>query len=533
MSKSDLPDAALPSLTPQRATTVDDLLARAAEVYGDRVAIVDGEHRYTYAQVRADAQAFARGLNALGLTPGDRVAIWLPNCVEWVVAFFGAAIAGAVVVPLNTGLVGAEVAYQIRQSGAAVVIAASSFRSRNLVEEALSAAGPDSTATIVAVGKSASPGATPWTEVANSDGPDPDYTSARNDPVVMLYTSGTTGSPKGAVHTHRFLGSLLSAADRMELSQDDCVVLYLPLFHVYALMAGLILMTSAGARLVLMAQFDGPKSLAMMEAEKASIVYGVPTTYIDQLRDLSIADYDLSTIRLSITPFARDLAERVRAHFGFCANSFGMTETASMAFLPSMQDPADIAMDTVGRPLDGMEARIVDTDLGTPVGNGEAGLLQLRGPQIMSHYHDKPDETNKAFAEDGWFRTGDVARLDRAGNLTFVGRSGDHFKVGGEFVDPVDVETALQSHHLVERAAVVGVPDARLGHVVHAWVKLRPSADGEVPDNIAHDLIAHARSLVAFFKVPRAVHVVSDLPVTPSGKVQKFKLTESLSKGES
>jgi len=319
----------------------------------------------------------------------------------------------------------------------------------------------------------------------------------------------------------------------MELTADDCVVLYLPLFHVYALMAGLVLMTAAGARLALMAQFDSTTSLAMIAAERATIVYGIPTTYIDQLNDPTIDSGDLSSIRLSITPFARDLAERVRARFGFCANSFGMTETASMAFLPTLQDPPDVAMGTVGRPLDGLQARIIDPDTGTPVEAGESGLLQLRGPQIMSHYHDKPDESAEAFDDGGWFRTGDIARLDSAGNLMFIGRSGDHFKVGGEYVDPAEVETALQTHPLVERAAVVGVPDDRLGAVPHAWVTLRPGATPDSAQTLATELIAHARTLVAFFKAPRAVHVVADLPVTPSGKVQKFRLRDSLNKGDS
>jgi fatty-acyl-CoA synthase len=205
-----------------------------------------------------------------------------------------------------------------------------------------------------------------------------------------------------------------------------------------------------------------------------------------------------------------------------------MTETASIAFLPRLNDPPEIAIGTVGRPLEGLDMRIVNPEDGSPVEPGAAGLLQLRGPQVMSEYHNKPEETAKAFDDDGWFRTGDMAQVDAAGNLTFIGRRSDHFKVGGEYVDPAEVEAALQSHPAVERAAVVGVPDDRLGNVTYAWVKFRRTASRDYPETSAEALIEHTRSRVAFFKVPRAVYVVEEFPVTPSGKIQKFKLTDSL-----
>ena len=516
--------------TANGTATVFDLLDRAATVFGDRVAIVDGDRRLSYSEIRDGALAVAHALPTVGVKPGDRVAIWMPNCLEWVLAFFGAVRAGAVVVPLNTGLAGPEAEYQISQSGAVAVFAATNYRSRNLAAEAALIAeksSPD--LKIITVGAEPPEGSVSFDQLAASGVTELGYTSAPDDPFVMLYTSGTTGSPKGAVHTHRFLESLLSVSDRMELTADDCVVLYLPLFHVYALVAGLILLTSAGAKVVLMSQFDAAKSLALMEAEKGTIVYGIPTTYIDQLNDPGIYGYDHSTIRLSITPFSLDLCQRVSARFGYCANTFGMTETASIVFLPEATDPPEIAMATVGRPLEGVQVRIVDPDTRSTVRAGETGLLHLRGPQIMSHYHDKPDETEQAF-EDGWFNTGDLARLDPAGNLIFIGRGGDHFKVGGEYVDPVEVETALQSHPWVERAAVVGIPDERLGFAPHAWVILAPTAPRDLHHAYAATALKeHARARISFFKVPRAIHLVADLPVTPSGKVQKFKLSDNLS----
>ena len=227
-------------------------------------------------------------------------------------------------------------------------------------------------------------GALSWRVIASAP-PTPGslVPAAPDDPVVMLYTSGTTGLPKGAVHTHRFLSSLLSARQRLELGEDDCVVLYLPLFHVYALMAGLVLMTAVGAKLVLMERFDAARSLQLMAAERATVVYGVPTTYIDQLADPAIDATDLSSVRVSITPFAYDLCQRVSARFGVCLNCFGMTETASMALLPRLDDTPETAMGTVGTPLDGLEARIVDEATGASAPAGQPGALHLRGPLII------------------------------------------------------------------------------------------------------------------------------------------------------
>ena len=504
--------------------TVNDVLDHAAQRLGDRIALVDGPSRYTYREVHAQVLRAVGGLRALGVEPGDRVAIWLPNRVEWCVAFFAAVRAGAIVVPLNTGLSVPEASYQFAQSGSTVVVTADEYRSRRLADDALAiSAAAGGVMRVVVVGARVPDGALSWRDIASAPpAPDDPVLAAPDDPVVMLYTSGTTGLPKGAVHTHRFLPSLLSARHRLELSEQDCVVLYLPLYHVYALMAGLVLMTAVGAKVVLMERFDAAKSLELMAAERATVVYGVPTTYIDQLADPAIDATDLSSVRVSITPFPYDLCQRVSARFGVSLNCFGMTETASMALLPRLDDTPETAMRTVGTPLDGLQARIVDEVSGALVSAGHPGALQLRGPLIMKEYWDKPAETAEALDPDGWFRTGDLAQLDQQGNVSFIGRQGDLYRVGGENVDPAEVEAALQSHPFVVRAAVLGIPDARLGHVGHAWVQPRPDLD--VIDVDVDVLRAFIASRLAFFKVPRRIDVIDQLPTTPSGKVQKYKL---------
>jgi acyl-CoA synthetase (AMP-forming)/AMP-acid ligase II len=502
--------------------TVNDVLDHAAQRFGDRIALVDGPSRYTFRDLHAQVLQASDGLRALGVRPGDRVALWLPNRVEWCVAFYAAVRAGAIVVPLNTGLSVPEATYQLAQSGSTVIVTADEYRSRRLADDALAiSATADRALRVVVVGARVPAGALSWYDIASAP-PAPGSLAppAPDDPVVMLYTSGTTGLPKGALHTHRFLPSLLSARQRLELSEEDCVVLYLPLYHVYALMAGLVLMTAVGAKLVLMERFDAARSLELMAAERATVVYGVPTTYIDQLAAPAIDATDLSSVRVSITPFPYDLCQRVSARFGVCLNCFGMTETASMALLPRLDDPPETAMGTVGTPLDGMQARIVNEATGTLASAGQPGALQLRGALIMKEYWNKPAETAEALDPDGWFRTGDLAQLDQFGNISFIGRQGDLYRVGGESVDPVEVEAALQTHPLVARAAVLGVPDTRLGHVGHAWVQPHRGADAIDVDALR----AYIASRLAFFKVPRRIDFIDQLPTTPSGKVQKYKL---------
>jgi acyl-CoA synthetase (AMP-forming)/AMP-acid ligase II len=516
-------------MTPVRARTdsmtLDGLLDRAAADWGELTAVVDGSRRTTYSELAGLCRNVAGGLAALGVSKGDRVAIWMPNRLEWVTAFFGAISAGAVVVPLNTALSPAEAMYQVAHSGASVLIVCATFRGRDYLSDSLALRGqvPQSLSLVV-VGESTDPTTVAWHRLA---GGTPGFAPAVNhvlDPAIMLYTSGTTGQPKGAVHCHRFVQTLAATAARLRLSEKDCVVLYLPLFHVYALVAGLLLMVSVGARIVLMERFRCSESLRLMVSEGATMVYGVPTTYIDQLNNPAVDEIDFAKIRFAITPLAHDLSRRVRAKFRVpCLNTYGMTETASTVIMPTLDDTVDVAVGTVGHPLDGIRAMIVDEVTGQPVPDGSRGVLMVRGPSIMLGYHGDPLATARVFNAAGWFRTGDLVRRDPKGNIVFIGRRSDHYRVGGELVDPVEVETVLQSHPAVQRAATVGVPDDRLGQVGYAWVQLRTGAKVTV-----EELTAHGARELAAFKLPRQIFLVADLPVTPSGKVQKFRLLADL-----
>ncbi len=507
------------------SVTVDGLLDRAAAEWGELTAVVDGTRRTTYRELAALCRDVAGGLAALGVAKGDRVAIWMPNRLEWVTAFFGAVSAGAVVLPLNTALSPAEAVYQLAHSGASVLITCDTFRGRDYLSDSqtLREQVPQSLSLVV-VGETSDPTTVPWHQLAAGK---PGFTPTVNhvlDPAIMLYTSGTTGQPKGAVHCHRFTQTLAATATRLRLSKNDCVVLYLPLFHVYALIAGLLLMVSVGARIVLMERFRAAESLRLIRSEDATMVYGVPTTYIDQLNDPAVDEVDFARIRFAITPLAQDLSRRVRTKLRApCLNTFGMTETASTVIMPTLEDTVDVAVGTVGHPLDGIRAVIVDEVTGRPVPDGSQGLLLVRGPSIMLGYHNDPVATARAFNGEGWFRTGDLARRDAKGNIVFIGRHSDHYRVGGELVDPIEVETVLQAHPAVQRAAAAGVPDDRLGQVGYAWVQLRSGATVTVDE-----LKAHSARALAAFKVPRQISLVAELPTTPSGKVQKFRLLAAL-----
>ena len=510
-----------------QALTIAGALDVAARQWGERIAIVDGDHRYAYAVLRLRALRAASGFTGLEVRKGDRVAICLPNGMDWAVAFFGAIYAGAVVVPLNTALSDKELEYQVGHSGASVMVVCASYRNRDyrtVARQVRDAVGQQ-LQVVVVDGDGGEGDVLSWSRLTQDAPGDISLPSLDvADPAIMMYTSGTTGRPKGAVQTHLFISTLFGAIDRLEIRETDALVLYLPLFHIYALVAGMILMTLAGARVVLMARFDAGESLRLIQEERATIMYGIPTTYIDQLNHPAIDMTDFSSLRYAFTPLTYDLCQKVRDKVGaVCLNPYGMTETSALSLVASPDDPPEIAMRTVGRPLGDLEVKIVDETTGEPVPSGSAGALLMRGPSILWKYHEQPEATAEAIDPDGWFNTGDLASMDDAGNVTFLGRRGDGYRVGGEMVDPVEVEAAIQSHPAVLRAAALGVPDERLGQVGYAWVEVQPGSDVTEAE-----LLAHAASLLASFKAPRQIRITSELPVTSSGKVQRFRLRESL-----
>jgi len=505
--------------------TIVGLLERAARRWPDRTAYVHEERRFSWSELGDEVDLHARAFMAWGIAPGDRVSVWMGNTMSWVLVELGLIRAGAVVVPVNTGFTVAEAAYVVDQSDSVMLVAASTLRGRDLAEEArqvLNAAGLPARA-LVTVG--ATSGATSLDDLlAGAASVSPQDSAQRaaalqpDDVVLTLYTSGTTGFPKGVMHSHRVIGNMSDAATRLRLDEQDLAVMYLPLFHIFALAATVTFMVR-GSAMVLMEVFDAADSLDLMERERATLAYGVAPHYLDQIRHPSFAGRDLSTLRLCLSPGSADLVRMVSAHMAPAISVYGMTETTSMTSLGALEDPLDIRADTVGRALPRSTVKIVD-ERGEEVAPGVVGHLLVKGPPVMRGYYKMPEATADAIV-DGWFHTGDAVSVDAEGYLRFAGRIKEIYKVGGENVDPIEVESALMRHPAVAFACAQGVPDERMGEVGLAHVTVLPGHALDV-----EELRVFARGQLAAFKVPRHVVVVDELPMTASGKVRKFVLRE-------
>lgn len=506
--------------------TIGQLLERAVERFGDREAYVYEHQRLTYRQLSAETDRWARALIAAGIQPGDKVALWMPNRIEWVLIFLAAAKIGAALVPVNTGFRTDETAYVVGQSDSVMLIASSEVRGRSLAHEGLAVLADEqvSARTLVIVGGPAPEGAVGVEEIlARATEITPEQLAERvanvryEDVALILYTSGTTGFPKGAMHSHKVIRNMSDAADRMGLGPEDTVVLYLPLYHVFGAAAILSYMYSGGT-IVLVEVYDVARSLELMERERATVVYGISTMYYDQMQHPGFDQRDLSSIRLCLTPGTADLVRLTSERMGPAVNVYGMTESTSMTTLCSLEDPMDRRADTVGRPLPGFEVKIVGAG-GESLEPDEVGELVVRGHPVMLGYYKKPDATAKVLDSDGWFRTGDAASLTPDGYVRYSGRIKDILRVGGENVDPIEVETVLMRHPAVAMASLIGVPDERLDEVGVAYVQ--PLGDALVtPDELRKFL----KQKLAAFKVPRHVVLIDEFPKTGSGKIQKFVL---------
>lgn len=503
-------------VTERTALTFDGLLTAAARARPDVEAFADAQLRLTFAELDAEVSRYARALLGHGVEPGDRVALWMANSTEWVVAFLAVARIGAVLVPVNTGFTTDEAAHVVGRSGAAVLLVGPGVRGRDLVAAA---------STVMADERVSARAVLTLADLLGGSGDVPESRVRQvaaavrpEDPVLILFTSGTTGSPKGVVQPQRLIANMRDAADRLALAPGDTAVMYLPLFHIFAL-AAVVSFLASGARMVLMPGFSGSGSLDLLERERATVVYGVPAHYYDQMHDPSFAGRDLSRVRLCVAPGPPDLVREVSERIGPAVNCYGMTETTSMTTLGSLEDPIDVRAETTGRPLPSSQVRVVDAE-GNDLPVGEVGEILVRGPAVMLGYYRDEEATRRAVV-DGWFHTGDAAARTAGGSLRFVGRMTEMFKVGGENVDPMEVESVLMRHPAVAMASVLGVPDPRLGQVGVAHLTARAGEDLD-PD----DLRAFARQRLAPFKVPRHFVQLDAMPLTASGKVQKFKLRE-------
>ncbi|MFF4217490.1 AMP-binding protein [Streptomyces nondiastaticus] len=541
--------------------SIPRLVRTAAARHGDREAVVEGRTRIGYEQLAARIERAAAGCLAAGVEAGDRVAVWAPNTLDWIVSALGAVTAGAVLVPVNTRLKGAEAAHVLGRTRAKLLFVTGTFLGTSYVAALRRAAGGAPAArdrgrahrrgrageageeaevplsglphleqvVVLAEDAPSAPGFRTWKEfVAAGDAVPAWAVRARANaispdaPSDIIFTSGTTGEPKGVVVTHaQTLRTFGAWCDLAGLRRGDRYLIVNPFSHTFGYKAGVLACLMRGAVMVPQAVFAVDTVLAGIAAERITVLPGPPTLLQALLDHAARPACALSSLRLVVTGAAAvdpRLVERLRAEAGIptVLTAYGMSEATGVVTMCRRHDPAEVVSLTAGRALPDTEVRVAGAD-GKALPSGSAGEILVRGYQVMSGYFEDPRATAEAVDGDGWLHTGDIGVLDDEGNLRITDRVGDMFVVGGFNVYPAEVEQLLARHPGIAEAAVVGVPDQRLGEVGRAYVVRR----GGGPAPSADELIAWARREMAAYKVPREVEFVPGLPRNASGKVVK------------
>ena len=542
------------SAVPLIGDTIGAHFDKAVERWGDRPALIVTQQgvRWTYTELNARINAFAAGLLALGLAPGDRVGIWSPNNAEWVIAQFATAKAGLILVNINPSYRTFEVDYALNKVGCKALITADSFKTSNYVgmlrellpEIAGSQPGKlrgariPSLQTVIRIGSDTSDGFMRFDDVAALGGAAERQSLAAlkpklqfDDPINIQFTSGTTGAPKGATLTHHnILNNGFFIGEAQRFTDADRVCIPVPLYHCFGMVLGNMACITHGAAMVYPGEgFDPLATLQAVEGEKCTALYGVPTMFIAELGHPDMKRFDLSSLRTGIMAGSPCPIEVMRR----CVNemnmsevtiAYGMTETSPVSTQTSFDDPLERRVSTVGRVHPHVEIKIVDTD-GRIVPVGMPGELCTRGYSVMLGYWGDEERTAEAIDAARWMHTGDLATMDAEGYVNIVGRIKDMVIRGGENVYPREIEEFLFRHPKVEAVQVVGVPDVRYGEELCAWVKLKPgvSATGDEVQDFCKGQIAH-------YKIPRYIKFVDACPMTVTGKVQKFMMREQMVK---
>jgi fatty-acyl-CoA synthase len=505
--------------------TLGDLLARTASRHPDRTAVVSchQQQRLTWAELSDKADCVARGLWALGIRRGDRVGIWSTNCIEWVMLHMSAARAGAALVNINPAYRSHELQFTLQRSRMKALFLWHKDKHADY-QEILNRARHGLDLELQHTIYFDSP---EWSALLTADGRLPDHVAV-DDIANIQYTSGTTGLPKGVLLTHHNIvnnGQFL--AQGFHYTEQDKIVVPVPLFHCYGCVIGTMTAVNTGAALIFPNwTYDARATLKAIHDERATSVYGVPAMYVAEFALPDFAAYDLTSLRtgmMSGAPCPVELMKRVlnEMHIGELVIAYGQTETSPVTTMSDAEDSIEIRVKTVGRAMPQTEIQIISTVTGEQVPVGEQGELCIRGYALMKGYDGDPEATAEIIRPDGWLHTGDLGVMRDDGCIHLTGRSRDVIIRGGENIYPREVEEFLYTHPKVGEAQVVGIPNARLGEIVAAWVRLQPGAEAT-----EEEIKEFCKGQIAYYKIPEHIRFVTEFPATLSGKIQKYKIRD-------
>jgi fatty-acyl-CoA synthase len=529
--------------------TIGEVLSHTARLYPDRDAIVFPalSARYSWSELEHRVDRIASGLLRLGVGRGSHVGIWSMNCPEWVILQFAVGRIGAVLVNINPAYRLHELEETLRAADVATLVVGLPFKTsdfvsmtQSIVPELCEATDPASWQSarlpaltgLISIGDRPGPGWLTWSDLEQAS-PSPELperrSSARAEDVYNIqFTSGTTGLPKGAMLTHRnILMNAFYIGQRVAYTEEDRVCVPVPFYHCFGCVLGTTVCAIYGSALVVPGPtFDPKATLAAIESERCTSIYGVPTMFVAQLDHAEFAKYDLSSLRTGImagSPCPLPLMERVVHTMGArqITIGYGLTEASPIITQTSVDDPLEVRTCTVGRPIPGAEVKLVHPATREAVAPGEAGELLVRSHGVMAGYYRNPEATAKVITGDGWLASGDLAKSREDGNYRIVGRCKELIIRGGENIYPPEIEEFLCHYPPVAEAAVVGLPDSMYGEVVSVWIVPKPG-ESLTPDEIRD----YCQGRIAHFKVPKYVQIVDSMPRTVTGKIKKHVLRD-------
>jgi len=519
--------------------TVGSVLGHFSTKSPDKVVFVCGEDEISYGQLQDRSLRLAEGLRGMGIKNDDKVSIWAPNSIDWIIIQLAAAYIGAVLVPINTRHRLTELEYTLKQSDSTTFFFAEEFGPVNFLdiftelcpEVGTSQPGMLSSKkfpllkNVISLGGWSHPGMFRFEDLERERESKTTQTMSGPDDVsIIQYTSGTTGPPKGVMLTQgQTVRDAHCVAKRMELTDDDVILCSVPFAHSGGTILSTLLTLVVGASMIIQPYFDVEEAMGLIEKYRCTVFNGLETFFISIYSHPRFNDFNLSSLRTGWAPGPPEVLHAIIDKMGMkkICNLFGMSETSPNTSISLPTDPPEVRATTCGKPHEGLEVKIIDPDTGEPLPPGQVGEIYVRGWNVMKGYYNKPEETAEAIDAEGWLHTGDLGTFNTEGYLMFKGRLKELIRVGGENVSPWEVENFILSHPAVKQVIALGIPDERLGEVCAAVVQLREGASC-APE----DIMEFCRGKMASFKIPKRVKIVDEFPMTESGKVQKYKLPE-------